>query len=155
MDLSIPIKIPIFISYVLSNKMFIPFIRRRIWFSNFDRIAHNITFIKWRAVWESNPRRRVCNPVPVSIRPTAHLVRPEGVEPSRHKGHWFLRPAAQPLAYRTLQATHTGFEPVISTVTGWRPLQTGPMGRVVFSVAEAPSRFELAQDVLQTSPARA
>jgi hypothetical protein len=57
------------------------------------------------------------------------------------------------LAYRTKSATHTGFEPVISTVTGWRPLQTGPMGRVVFSVAEAPSRFELAQDVLQTSSA--
>jgi hypothetical protein len=49
----------------------------------------------------------------------------------RTRRHWFLRPAAQPLAYRTMKATHTGFEPVISTVTGWRPLQTGPMGRVV------------------------
>ena len=68
----------------------------------------------------------------------------------RTRRHWFLRSAAQPLAYRTvgrrslreriasrsrsdrrLSATHTGFEPVISTVTGWRPLQTGPMGRVV------------------------
>ena len=71
----------------------------------------------------------------------------------RTRRHWFLRPAAQPLAYRTKSATHTGFEPVISTVTGWRPLQTGPMGRVVFVFAEAPSRFELAQDVLQTSSA--
>ncbi len=49
----------------------------------------------------------------------------------RTRRHWFLRPAAQPLAYRTRSATHTGFEPVISTVTGWRPLQTGPMGRVI------------------------
>ena len=55
----------------------------------------------------------------------------------RTRRHWFLRPAAQPLAYRTRaigEATHTGFEPVISTVTGWRPLQTGPMGRVVVFV---------------------
>ena len=29
---------------------------------------------------------------------------------------------------RLQQATHTGFEPVISTLTKWRPLQTGPMG---------------------------
>jgi len=28
-----------------------------------------------------------------------------------------------------IQATHTGFEPVISAVTGRRPLQAGPMGR--------------------------
>jgi hypothetical protein len=28
-----------------------------------------------------------------------------------------------------IQATHTGFEPVISAVTGQRPLQAGPMGR--------------------------
>ncbi len=59
-----------------------------------------------------------------------------------------------PVAYVPESATHTGFEPVISTVTGWRPLQTGLMGRVSFVfVAEAPSRFELAQDVLQTSSA--
>jgi hypothetical protein len=49
----------------------------------------------------------------------------------RTRKHWFLRPAAQPLAYRTKSATHTGFEPAISTLTGWRPLQTGPMGRVM------------------------
>jgi hypothetical protein len=52
----------------------------------------------------------------------------------RTRRHRFLRPAAQPLAYRTMPATHTGFEPVISTVTGWRPLQTGPMGRIVVRV---------------------
>ena len=77
----------------------------------------------------------------------------------RTRRHWFLRPAAHPLAYRTKPATHTGFEPVISTVTGWRPLQTGLMGRFL-SLAVAPdqryasvSGFELAQDVLQTSSA--
>ena len=74
----------------------------------------------------------------------------EGFEPS---ASLVLSQSGLPVAYVPKLATHTGFEPVISTVTGWRPLQTGPMGRVVFSVAEAPSRFELAQDVLQTSSA--
>ena len=32
-------------------------------------------------------------------------------------------------AFRIAKATHTGFEPVVSTLTKWRPLQTGPMGR--------------------------
>ena len=32
--------------------------------------------------------------------------------------HWFLRPAAQPFAYRTKSATHTGFEPRART-EGW------------------------------------
>ena len=31
-----------------------------------------------------------------------------------------------------IQATHTGFEPVFSAVTGQYPLQTGPMGQKVF-----------------------
>lgn len=31
--------------------------------------------------------------------------------------------------HRIIQATHTGFEPVLSAVTGQRPLQAGPMGR--------------------------
>ena len=32
-------------------------------------------------------------------------------------------------AFRIAKATHTGFEPVVSTLTKWRPLQNGPMGR--------------------------
>ncbi len=33
------------------------------------------------------------------------------------------------LLLKVFLATHTGFEPVISAVTGQRPLQAGPMGR--------------------------
>ena len=36
-----------------------------------------------------------------------------------------------------MQATHTGFEPVISAVTGQRPLLTGPMGRFFNMNAES------------------
>ena len=52
----------------------------------------------------------------------------EGFEPS---ASLVLSQSGLPVAYVPKSATHTGFEPVISTVTGWRPLQTGPMGRVV------------------------
>jgi hypothetical protein len=31
--------------------------------------------------------------------------------------------------HHLIQATHTGFEPVISAVRGQRPLLAGPMGR--------------------------
>ena len=52
----------------------------------------------------------------------------EGFEPS---ASLVLSQSGLPVAYVPKSATHTGFEPVISTVTGWRPLQTGLMGRVV------------------------
>ena len=38
-------------------------------------------------------------------------------------------PDGVPHSHGQLQATHTGFEPVISAVTGQRPLQAGPMGQ--------------------------
>ncbi len=49
----------------------------------------------------------------------------------RTRKHLFLRQAAQPMAYHTVfeKATHTGFEPVFSAVTGQRPLLAGPMGQ--------------------------
>ena len=38
--------------------------------------------------------------------------------------------------HHLIQATHTGFEPVISAVTGRRPLQAGPMGRNIKDAIE-------------------
>lgn len=43
-----------------------------------------------------------------------------GVEPTDHEGLSF---AALPIAYRAKQASSMGFEPTISTVTGWRALR--------------------------------
>ena len=63
--------------------------------------------------------------------PYTKLVGVAGIEPATFP----IRGGHAPAALHSELAAHTGFEPVISTVTGWRPLQTGPMNhfRVVCS----------------------
>ena len=46
--------------------------------------------------------------------------------PQNHRG---LSSAALPIAYRAVSASSMGFEPTISTVTGWRALRAALRGR--------------------------
>src|SRR5206468_11571190 len=51
-----------------------------------------------------------------------------GIEPT--DDHQGLSLAALPVCVPCRRASPMGFEPMISTVTGWRALQTAPRGRV-------------------------
>lgn len=72
----------------------------------------------------------------------------DGVSGSRTQTGPGLNRLPLPLGYHAelllslLQAPPIGFEPTISTVTGWRALHAAPRGRVVFLLSVARVRFE-------------
>ena len=74
-------------------------------------------------------QKQIKSKIPNSSRRTPGVSEFSGAGGIRTHKHLILSQVAHLWRTAPFLATHTGFEPVISAVTGQRPLQAGPMGQ--------------------------